>query len=98
MSYCQSDPSAISWWSVDRVFLNLTMPDHYQLTAFRPQGLAGRCVRGDWEKRRAVARGERAEPCRISVALSWRPLPLNDENSRAKLQNVRGDSLAVPSG
>jgi hypothetical protein len=34
----------------------------------------------------------------ISVAFPSRPCRLNDENSRAKFQNVRGDSSVVHAG
>jgi putative transposase len=66
-------------------------PDHRQLTAFRP-GPAGPCV---WRRlpRSHGRPSKRAEPCPGSALLSRaRPCRLNDENSRGKFQNVRGDS------
>ena len=71
--------------------------DQGVLTAFRPPGPAGPCV---WRRRprRTGPRGRTsrwAEPCPGSASFSRsRPCRLNDENSRAKVQNVRADSSA----
>ena len=46
------------------------------------------------EADRVVARGEGGAVSGISVAFPSRPCRLNDENSRATFQNVRGDSSA----
>jgi hypothetical protein len=59
--------------AAQRSYLSTQLHDHDQLTAFRPQGLAGRRVRGDWEKRTARLHEETGRTCRISVALAWAP-------------------------
>ena len=69
--------------------------DHRQRTALGPPGPVGPCVwrRLPGSRGRPSSRGRTVSG--ISVALPYQtPCRLNDENSRAKVQNVRGDSSA----